>query len=145
MSTSKNNENIYSETIKWSKRNMLVYLISFLFVIAFGQIYALFSHGIFSWFMIFAFVPLLICFLVWLAIWLLSAKTNIIKKPDIVFQKCFNLSAIILSIGCIVQGVVDIYGTTSRLISVYWIVGLILLAVALIYGIAVLSFGKKDE
>lgn len=145
MSTSKNNENIYSETIKWSKRNMLVYLISSLFVIAFGQIYEIFSHGIFSWFMILAFVPLLVCFLVWLAIWLLSVKKHIKKKPDIIFQKCFNLSAIILSIGCIVQGVVDIYGTTSRLISVYWIVGLILLAVALIYGIAVLSFGKKDE
>lgn len=143
MSTLKSSENAYKETVKWSKRNMFLYLISSLLVAVFGQIYEFFSHGIFSWFMNLAFIPLFVCFLLWLVTWLLAAKKNVIKKPDIFFQKCFNLSAIVLSLGCIVQGVVDIYGTTSKLISVYWIVGFILLVVAIIYRIATLLIKNR--
>lgn len=37
-----------------------------------------------------------------------------------------------LTVGSIIRGVLDIYGTTNQLTNYYWIVGIILIAISLI-------------
>lgn len=79
---------------------------------AFGLIYEHFSHGVFSGYMVFAFL-----------IPLLAGITRLLppfRKRGGLFWSCGTLT---LTVGSLLRGALDIYGTTSCLCWVYGAVG----------------------
>ena len=84
----------------------------------FGAVYELFSHEVYSYFMIYAFAfPLLFgavpFFLMQKAGKLFSGKAADLNHAGVAT----------LTVGSILQGVLEIYGTSSPLIACYWTVG----------------------
>ena len=104
------------------KRHLRWHLIAAGFLAVFGGIYELFSHGVYSGWMIFAFaVPLL------LGAPLYALLLHFGKAPGRVFLNLWNAGVACLSVGSVFQGVLAIYGTTNSLILVYPIAGGILM------------------
>ena len=100
------------------------YFAASIVIAAAAAVYGLFSHGVYSYFMIYAFmIPLLGGALPHL----IAAMKE--KKID---AKDTQLAIIVtLTIGSILKGVLDIYGTTNRLLIVYPVAALLVLAAAL--------------
>ena len=93
----------------------------------FGAIYELFSHEVYSYFMIYAFAfPLLLGTLPCLFL-SLSGGT---RYPNALCRNLYHAGIATLTIGSIMRGVLDIYGTTNSLGNIYWFVGVPLLVVA---------------
>lgn len=96
-----------------------VYLFLTLFCILFGAIYEVFSHGVFSYFMLYAFVvPLVGGVIPFFAIGYGGKKI-----PGIKTERLWHFGIATLTIGCFVCGILEIYGTTNRLTIVYWLAG----------------------
>ncbi len=99
------------------------YLISAVCVAFFGAVYEIFSHGVYSNFMIYAFaVPLV-----------LGALPNILdenEKINFARSPLWACGITTLTVGSIIKGVLDIYGTTNNLVWVYPAMGAVLLIIA---------------
>lgn len=101
-----------------------VYLAVTIFCAAFGAVYETFSYGVYSYFMLYAFAfPLcggvLPCFL--------FAHTQT-PLPDKTARNLYHAGIATWTIGSVIQGILEIYGTTNRLTKVYGYVGILLLA-----------------
>ena len=108
-------------------KNENKFIIGFsIFILIFGIIYEMFSHGVVSYYMIFAFLIPLINFLINTIFINSKIKINKISK------NLFSMSIYTFTFLSIIKGVLDIYGTTNNLIFVYLIVGLILLVTSII-------------
>ena len=108
-------------------KNENKFIIGFsIFILIFGIIYEMFSHGVISYYMIFAFLIPLINFLINTIF--ISSKIKVNKFS----KNLFSMSIYTFTILSIIKGVLDIYGTTNNLIFVYLIVGLILLVASVI-------------
>ena len=104
-------------------------------VAAAGLIYELFSHGVWSVYMGFGFmVPLALGALPNFIIWLSGAKA-----PGAAAENIYACGVATLTAGCLLKGVLDIFGTTNHLLNVYPFAGAALLAA----GAAIYLFGKK--
>ncbi len=101
------------------------YLLFSIFLALFAFIYEKFSHNVYSNYMIFAFLfPLLLGFIPFT---FLSRKiTRYIRIPT------YHMAIITFTIGSIMQGILDIYGTTNQLISWYWYFGLTMILITII-------------
>ena len=113
------------------RRRGLRYLAAAILVAAAGGVYEYFSHGVMSNYMIFAFmVPLLA-----------GAVPNLLasfagdkKRADSGSSAAAGLqlaAAATLTAGSLVNGALEIYGTTNRLMIFYPVAGLALLTAAL--------------
>ena len=101
-----------------------------MFLALFGAVYELFSHEVYSYFMIYACaVPLMLGVMPY-ALLLISRKV-----PGRAALNLWNSGIAALSVGCVFRGVLEIYGTTNSLGAVYPIVGSLLLTAGLITGI----------
>ena len=114
-------------SVKQRKKYMLWHFIAAVFFAVFGMVYELFSHGVFSPFMAFAFTIPLVAGGILQSI-LLKTKVRI---PDLALR-LWNYAIALLTVGSIWKGVLDIYGTTNRLIVYYPIFGGILLLLAVV-------------
>ena len=96
------------------------------FCALFGAIYEIFSHEVYSFFMIYAFsIPLILGVLIPI---LLSRYTKIrVTGPSL---QILNMAIMTLTTGCIFKGVLDIYGTTNHLLTVYPLVSALLFVLA---------------
>lgn len=102
-------------------------LLSAVWFAFFGAVYERFSHEVYSYYMIYAFaVPLVMGALPYSIMALKHCR------PDRKFLHLWNSAVITFTIGSIFKGVLDIYGTTNSLLTVYPIAGLILTGLALI-------------
>ena len=122
---------MYTSVTEKNKRNALKTSAAFLSVSIltglFGAIYELFSHEVYSYFMIYAFAfPLLLGTLPYLML-SLSGGT---RYPNALCRNLYHAGIATLTIGSIMRGVLDIYGTTNSLGNIYWFVGVPLLVVA---------------
>ena len=112
-------------------KTAFVYLLVSVFCILFGAVYEYFSHEVYSFYMIYAFAfPLFGGTLPFMVLFM-SNKRMPEKKPF----NLYNSGIAALTVGSIVKGVLDIYGTTNRLISVYWITGVLLCIIGVLLGI----------
>lgn len=103
-------------------KTAFAYLLVSLLCALFGAVYERFSHGVYSFYMIYAFAfPLAGGTLPFLAISLFRKR-----YPGAVARNLYHSGIATLTVGSIVQGILDIYGTTNRLTGLYWIVGVIL-------------------
>ena len=114
-------------SVNQRKKYILWHFIAAVFFAVFGMVYELFSHGVFSPYMAFAFTNPLVAGGILQSI-LLKTKVRI---PDLALR-LWNYAIALLTVGSIWKGVLDIYGTTNRLIVYYPIFGGILLLLAVV-------------
>ena len=95
------------------------YLIVAAICAAVGFIYELFSHQVWSVYMIGAFaVPLILGVLPNLVI-----AIGRIKTPGLAAENLYACGIATLTLGSLLKGVLQIYGTTNTLLEYYWLVG----------------------
>ena len=111
---------MYTSAIKTGMK----YFAASVFIAIAAAVYGLFSHGVYSYFMIYAFmIPLLG-----------GALPHLVAamKGMEIDAKDTQLAIIAtLTIGSILKGVLDIYGTTNRLLIVYPVAAVLILAAVL--------------
>lgn len=116
--------------IKRMKKTMgigFVYLFISLFCILFGAVYEFFSHGVYSYFMLYAFVfPL-----AGGALPFFGMAFSSMPIPNRVSQNLYHSGIAALTTGFLFEGALEIYGTTNRLVSVYWILGILFILTAI--------------
>ena len=110
-----------------SKRNLLGLLAGTAFLALFGGVYEHFSHGVDSGYMMYAFaIPLVLG----AAPYALALSRQ--RYPGRAFLGVWNAGIAALSVGSVMRGVLDIYGTTNGLIVVYPVAGGILLGLGML-------------
>lgn len=121
-------------------RTAFVYLLVSLFFVLFGAVYEHFSHDVYSWYMIYAFAfPLLGGALPFSVMALLDACPVPTRLP----LNLYHSGIATLAVGSVFQGVLEIYGTTSRLMSVYWTAGIVLTAAGAVLYLMGLLIRRK--
>ena len=90
----------------------------------------MFSHGVYSNYMLLAFLFPLFGGVVIYSI--LLKNKNIISG---IGMNIYDMSLITIMIGSIIKGVLEIYGTTNSLIMIYWLAGILLLMISIIFNI----------
>ncbi len=111
----------------------LVYLLISAFCGVFSFVYEHFSHGVYSASMIYMFVyPLLGGTAVFAILALMGKKS----EPDRFSFNIYNSGIATLSVGSCVKGVLEIYGTDSQYVKLYFIAGIVLLALGVVSYIA---------
>lgn len=112
-----------SSVVKEEKRHAIVYLGISIFCILFAGIYEVFSHGVISYYMILMFLyPLLGGSLVYTIL----SKWNPLDYRVKMAYNFYNSGIASLTVGSCIRGVLDIYGTTSEYVFLYFLVGGIL-------------------
>lgn len=115
-----------SDTDRMRKRagkTALVYLLAALLCALFGAVYEMFSHEVYSHWMIYAFVfPLAGGTLPFLILSLGRGGTY----PNALVSNLYHCGIATLTVGSILCGVLEIYGTTNSLSQYYWIAGIAL-------------------
>ncbi len=120
---------LFTLDIKKLREQGKIYIIVTLTCILFSIIYESFSHGVISNFMIFSFVvPLVFGVGINYMFYFFKIK----KLPSRIQNKIYNAGIATLTIGSIMEGVLQIYGTTNSKIYVYLVVGIILLFTSII-------------
>ena len=108
------------EDKKAAGRIAFVYLAVTMLCAVLGAVYELFSHEVYSFFMIYAFAfPL--CFGVFPYLIHCLFSQNPMPDAKIRFRGHAGVAA--LTVGSIISGVLEIYGTTNRLTILYWVLG----------------------
>ena len=109
------------------KKEIIKYLYMSIFCGIFGLIYEHFSHNVYSGFMLFSFlIPLIstiLCFIMY------KSKGRIHNRVN---NNLLFASTITLTLGSLLKGVLDIYGTTNKLVIIYLYLGIGLLIINLI-------------
>lgn len=106
------------------------YLVISLLCALFGAVYEYFSHEVYSAYMIYAFAfPLVLGTFILFTILLIHCKL-----PDRLSLNIYNAGVATFTVGSILEGVLEIYGTSNPLLSLYWYVGAFLTGLgALLY------------
>lgn len=105
-------------------RHGLRLLFSAAFTALFGAVYEHFSFGVWSFWMVYAFAPFLLGGL-WLLV--LSGRKAL---PGDLFLVLLEPGLVMLTLGSVLAGVVEIYGTENRLLPVLPIIGGVLVLAA---------------
>ena len=114
---------------KQAEQTAFVYFGIALFCALFGAVYELFSHEVYSFFMIYAFgFPLAGGTL---PFWLLARK-GCGWYPGTAARNLYHSALATFTVGSLIRGVLEIYGTTNVLSGYYFKAGSVLLAVAVI-------------
>ena len=129
---------LFTSVIKKQNVNMaktgFVYLFVTLFLVLFGAVYEHFSHEVYSYCMLYAFVIPLTCGVLPFFSLAFSQKLPLPRRAAC---NLYHSGIASLTVGCIFQGVLEIYGTTNSLIRVYWFAGgglLVCAVVSYIFG-----------
>ena len=120
---------------KKSLKTALIYLLITIFCALFGAVYELYSHEVYSFFMIYAFAFPLVCGALPFAV-LALLRTR--KHPCSLARNLLHSGIGTLTVGSIVRGVLEIYGTTNQLSDYYWPVGAILYSLGIV--VCILQF-----
>ena len=97
------------------------YLLISLFCVLFGTVYEHFSHEVYSNYMIYAFVfPLAGGVLPFMAM----SRFHVKRLPGRLSLNLYHSGIATLTVGSIMRGVLDIYGTTNDLLQIYWFAGI---------------------
>ena len=120
---------LYTLDIKKLKKQGIIYTIVTIACILFAIIYESFSHGVISNFMVYAFtIPLILGTGVCYTLYFFKIK----KLPNKFENSAYNAAIATFTVGSIVEGILQIYGTTNWKVYVYLIVGIILLMSSII-------------
>ena len=112
------------------KKELKKYLIFSSLCLVFACIYEMFSHQVYSVFMIFSF---LIPLIMGVGVYALLVKKHFLVNN--ISNSLYKMSLYTVTFGSIMKGVLDIYGTTNSKLVIYWIVGGIMLVAAIVWQI----------
>lgn len=102
-------------------KTAFIYLLTALFCILFGAVYEHFSHQVYSTGMIYAFVfPLAGGTLPFMVFALYQFQ----RLPGRLTLNLYHSGIAALTVGSIMTGVLEIYGTTNALLQCYWVTGI---------------------
>lgn len=119
-----------------------IYLLVSLFCVLFGAVYERFSHEVYSGYMIYAFVfPLAGGTLPFISL----SRFGCRHLPGILPLNIYNAGIATVTVGSIMEGVLEIYGTTNDLLIFYWYVGLGLTAAGILIYFFGMMTAKKDD
>ena len=105
----------------------LRHVIAAAFFALFGAVYEHFSHGVYSAYMIYAFaIPLVFGALPCGLLVILQ------KKIPLLSLRLWSYAVAALTAGCVWKGVLDIYGTTNRLLIIYPVAAAVLAFISII-------------
>lgn len=125
---------------KYLAKTGFIYILISIFCMVFGLIYEYYSHGVYSNYMIYAFAfPLVGGALPFTVMSLYKIK----RLPNRLTFNLYNSGIATLTIGSIMQGVINIYGTTNNLLIVFWVVGIALSLISLL--LYFISDTRKDS
>ena len=122
------NKDVKSIKNKFVKRSVMYFCIS-MFCAVFGGIYEIFSHGVYSNYMMYAFLFPLIGGTLYNLI-LYSLRLRLQRGLSLIF---YNTGIAALTIGSIVRGILDIYGTDNILANVYWYTGVVFVFLGVVF------------
>ena len=126
-------DSAYRKTILWD-------LLITLFCALFGGVYEAFSHGVYAYPMLYAFAfPLVLGVLPYLL--LLNARK---PYPSKALHKLYHAGVFTLTVGSLVTGALEIYGTTNSLCAVYWIAGSLLVLIGA-FGYCIACRAKRTS
>lgn len=109
-----------TDVSKKAAKTAFTYLLAALFCALFGAVYERFSHEVYSFYMIYAFAfPLAGGTLPFLAMSVFRCP----RYPGSASGNLYHSGIAALTVGSIVRGILDIYGTTNRLADLYWYAG----------------------
>lgn len=123
-----------------AEQTAFVYFLIALFCALFGAVYEVFSHEVYSFYMIYAFAFPLVGGT--LPFWLL-ARNGRGKYPGTVACNLYHSGIATLTVGSMIRGVLDIYGTTNKLSGYYFSVGGLLVIIGVILFASVAGTGKE--
>ncbi|MCR4956706.1 MAG: hypothetical protein K6A30_08475 [Lachnospiraceae bacterium] len=107
----------------------------------FGGIYEIFSHEVYSYFMIYAFlVPFTLGGMVFL---ILAAKEK--EALSKWFYNFWNSGIITITFGMVMKGVLEIYGTTNAKLYLYFVLGSLLLLLGIMAALPKVERKREDE
>ena len=117
-----------------------IYLGISVFVFIFGQIYEYFSHGVYSSYMMYAFL------IPFIGLFIPSLLNNLILKRTVSDNVTlpWKCGIATLSAGSIYKGILEIYGTSGTFEMVYLIIGSVLCIMAAIIQVGVNGKTNKD-
>jgi hypothetical protein len=118
------------------------FLCATLGVAFFAAVYELFSHQVYSDFLLFAFLFPLLGGVLPCTILLRSPR---LPRPGVLTRCLYPSGLATLTAGSLFQGILEIYGTTNRLSSLYWAAGSVLLALGLISFLAETIFASRGR
>ncbi|HNY18733.1 MAG TPA: hypothetical protein PLQ28_06615 [Flexilinea sp.] len=137
---------LFISDIEPGKRNMrkisLFYLLNAIFCALFGIIYEQFSHGVYSGYMIFAFAFPLVGGTFPFAVLSLFAHGLL---PGRLPRFLYNAGIAALTVGSMMKGVLEIYGTTNDLLKIYRFAGFGFVGIGLIIYAAELLSARKSH
>lgn len=122
------NKDVKSIKNKFVKRSVMYFCIS-MFCAVFGGIYEIFSHGVYSNYMMYAFLFPLIGGTLYNLI-LYSLRLRLQRGLSLIF---YNTGIAALTIGSIVRGILDIYGTDNILANVYRYAGVVFVFLGIVF------------
>lgn len=125
---------------KKSTKIALVYLLISIFTALFGAVYEKFSHGVYSYSMLYAFAYTLV---LGVLPYICIAISKEPKLPPVVSRLFCHFGVATLTVGSIIQGVLDIYGTMNYLSYVYPVIGALLYLAGIISAIVSHKRNKK--
>lgn len=118
------------------------YLLVTSFCVIFSAVYEHYSHEVYSAYMIYSFAfPLFGGTLPFIIISIYRPELS----PDRASLNLYNAGIATLTIGSIMKGVLEIYGTTNDLINIYWIAGAGFTGVGLLVYTLELKDSKKQN
>ena len=129
------------QKLRHASKTSLIYLLVACFCALFGGIYEHFSHGVYSYSMLYAFAyPLLGGALPFLALGL-SRRRRLPVAPESTLYHCGIAT---LTLGSIIEGVLEIYGTTNYLTICYPYAGWLLVGIGFFVWL-ICNFFKKQR
>ncbi len=108
-------------------RTATIYLLATVLTALFGAVYEKYSHEVYSYWMIYAFAFPLVAGAV--PFQMLSLRP-VKHDPPLPCRQMYHCGVATLTVGSIVEGILDIYGTTNALTGCYWLLGGVLLIAA---------------
>jgi hypothetical protein len=121
-------------------KTRFAYLLISLFCMLFGAVYEYFSHEVYSGYMIYAFAfPLVGGVLPFTFMSLCGCR----RVPGRLTLNLYNAGIAALTVGSIMKGVMEIYGTTNELLQIYWIAGFGFVGIALLLYVIGLLTDRK--
>ena len=125
---------------KLFNKTIFVYLVVSAVTAVFGAVYEYFSHEVYSYSMMYAFLlPLIFGAVVWSIIGMVCKK----HIPCAAFRNLYHSGVATFTVGSIFNGIIEIYGTTSEFVFIYVIAGIALFLLSMV--VLLIDFARKYE
>ena len=125
---------------KIARKTKYVFLAAAIFCLIFAIVYECFSHGVISWYMLLAWtVPALAGFMPMLVF---QHRKMAKYFPGCLARYCWYTWTGLFTLGMILRGVLDIYGTTNKLLNLYWKLGICAAVINIALWVFILIMNK---